>query len=202
MRASKRLLKRIILPAIFSRGIALSSAKSFTGTTSAVIPSDEVATPAAPSAATTIFCVVPGTCPGYATSSARSSPRLQRGTLTFSRCTSKPRLRSSLATYSTAAAACSDPTGRGPMLSVRCASCSYPYLSSSAAECNRRSASKVDAVHPGVSVCATAGPAEMAPNNTTIKSRTIVEETRGIVVAEYMNHLSPRAENNVHCSLD
>src|SRR5439155_18305161 len=85
-------------------------------------------------------------------------------------------------------------TGRGPMLSVRCASCSYPYLSSSAAECNRRSASKVDAVHPGVSVCATAGPAEMGPNNTTIKSRTIVEETRGIVVPEYINHLSPRAE--------
>ncbi len=56
--------------------------------------------------------------PRYSTSSAVSAPRIQCRACTGSRRTSRPSLRSSAATYSIAACACGDPTGRGPMFSV------------------------------------------------------------------------------------
>ena len=55
-----------------------------------------------PRAVSTIFCVVPGVCPGHATTSAVSAPRTQCGTFAFSSVTSAPSARISAATYSTA----------------------------------------------------------------------------------------------------
>src|SRR3954452_15644992 len=136
----------MILPLTFVPS-CFNSSYAFTSITSAVIPCCGVAT-LPPRAVSTIFWFL------WETRRARSSPRTQCGTITFSVCTSMPHARNCSVVHFTASAAFEEPEGRGPISSVRYDNVSYARVFDNA-DVTRRSASWANALEAAINNPAT-----------------------------------------------